>query len=418
MTDLSKSRNSAARVGAILVINCGSSSVKFALFEAGQSLLRLWSGSVDRIGLANTHFHVVDAQGGTIVDKTGLITDHEAALAQVLEAVDRHPSGLELAAVGHRVVHGGPTCDCPVVVTSAVEARLRELIPLAPLHQPHNLAGIAAIRNVRPDVQQVACFDTAFHHGLPLLATLTALPRAFFDEGVRRYGFHGLSYEYVVDELRRSGIAGGGVDVDRERIIIAHLGNGASMCALRDGRSIETTMGFSTLAGLPMGTRCGDLDPGIIVYLLTAKAMTVERVEHLLYEESGLLGISGLTPNMEDLLARTTEPAAVEAIEVFCYQARRHLAALTATLGGLDGVVFTGGIGANAPLVRAKICEHLHYLGIKLDPVLNASNDRVISEVDSRVAVQALPTDEELMIARHVHQTLAAPPVAVREAKR
>jgi acetate kinase len=239
------------------------------------------------------------------------------------------------------------------------------------------------------------------------------LPRKFYDDAVRRYGFHGLSYEYIVDTLRR-----GGVDIDRERIIIAHLGNGASMCALKSGRSIETTMGFSTLAGLPMGTRCGDLDPGIVLYLLATKGMSVERVQHLLYEESGLLGISGLTSNMQDLLARSSEPTAIEAVDVFCYHARQHLAALTATLGGLDRLVFTAGIGANAPVIRARICEGLEYLGISLDAGRNASNDRIISADFSRVVVEARPTDEELMIARHVRQVLAAQPVTAREAQR
>jgi acetate kinase len=277
------------------------------------------------------------------------------------------------------------------------------------LHQPHNLAGIAAVRRARPGLPQIACFDTAFHHDLPRLARLAALPREFYDEGIRRYGFHGLSYEYVIDALRRDG-----VDVDRERIIVAHLGNGASMSAVKGGRSVETTMGFSTLAGLPMGTRCGDLDPGIVLYLLTEKGMTVERVQHLLYEESGLLGLSGLSRNMQDLLARPAEPAAIEAVEFFCYQARRHLAALTAVLGGIDRLVFTGGIGANAPAVRAKVCTGLEYLGIALEDELNASGARLISANASRVAIEAFPTDEELMIARHVQQVLTAQPAAQR----
>ncbi len=395
----------------ILVLNCGSSSVKFALFTDAHSPRRFWSGSIDRIGVADTRFHIADAQGTTVIDQADPIADHEAALAQVLDTIDRHAAELEVAAVGHRIVHGGTACDCPVIITQAVEAYLQRLVPLAPLHQPHNLAGIEAIRSARPALPQVACFDTSFHHGLPRLATLTALPKAFFSEGIRRFGFHGLSYEYIVDALRRSG-----TDVDHERAVIAHLGNGASMCAVKDGRSIETTMGFSTLAGLPMGTRCGDLDPGIVLYLFKEGGMTAERIEHLLYEESGLLGVSGVTSNMEDLLRRTSDQAALEAVEVFCYQARRHLAALTGTLGGLDRVVFTGGIGANASFVREKICDGLQYLDLKIDTARNISNNSVISTNDSRVAVQALPTDEELMIARHVRQVLAAQPAASREA--
>ena len=405
MSELARPRKATQAASAILVINCGSSSVKFALFAAAQSLSRLRSGSVDRIGLANGHFHIADADGVTITNKTGFFSNHATALGQVLEAVERDASTPRLMAVGHRVVHGGAECDCPVVITRALEARLRKFIPLAPLHQPHNLAGITAIRNVRPDIPQVACFDTAFHHALPRFAILTGLPREFCDQGIRRYGFHGLSYEYVVDALH-----GYGVDLDAERIIIAHLGNGASMCAVRGGRSVETTMGFSTLAGLPMGTRCGDLDPGIVLYLLTEKGMTVERVQHLLYEESGLLGVSGFSRNMQDLLARAAEPAAAEAVELFCYQACRHLAALTATLGGLDRLVFTAGIGANAPIIRAKICSHLEYLGIKLEAGRNTSNSRIISADGSRVTVEAFPTDEELMIARHVRRLLAKQP--------
>ena len=413
MNDVTRLQDRSGNTGAILVINCGSSSVKFAVFTSERSPLRFWSGSIDRISVANTRFHIVDNQGQTVIDQADPIADHETALAQVLDTIDRRASQLALAAVGHRIVHGGADCDCPVIVTSAVEARLQQLVPLAPLHQPHNLAGIAAVRKTRPSLSQIACFDTAFHHDLPRLATLTALPRAFYGEGVRRFGFHGLSYEYIVDALRRSG-----VDVDHERIVIAHLGNGASMCAVSGGRSVETTMGFSTLAGLPMGTRCGDLDPGIVLYLLKAKGMTVERVEHLLYEESGLLGVSGVTSNMQDLLSRPDTQTAIEAVEVFCYQARRHLAALTATLGGLDRVVFTGGIGANAPIVRAKICAGLEYLDLKLDEARNASNDPIVSAHSSRVAVQALPTDEELTIARHVREMLTAQPKSVREAQR
>jgi len=389
------------RSGAILVINCGSSSVKFALFGVEPSLSRFWSGSVDRIGIPDTHLHVVDGKGSTVIEKADPLASHEEALTQILELVEQH--GPTLAAVGHRVVHGGEN-DGAVVVTTAVEMRLRQLIPLAPLHQPHNVAGISAVRKVRPHVPQVACFDTAFHHDLQRLATLTALPRSFHDQGVRRYGFHGLSYEYIVMQL-----CANGVDV-------AHLGNGASMCALKGGRSVETTMGFSTLSGLPMGTRCGDLDPGLVLYLLSGRGMSVERVQDLLYEESGLLGMSGLSSSMEDLLSLPVDPAAVEAIEAFCYQARQHVAALTASIGGLDRLVFTGGIGANAPAVRAKICEGLEYLGITLDAELNADNDRVISADAGNVIVEAFATDEEVMIAHHVGRVLAAKPLAAREA--
>lgn len=313
----------------ILVINSGSSSVKFALFTGEASLQRLWSGAIERIGLESGHFRATDDLGEVVIDKSARIADHVAAMGLLLDAAEERGSSAAVAAVGHRVVHGGPDCDCPLVVTADLERRLRSLVPLAPLHQPNSLAGIAAVRSARPDLLQVACFDTAFHHGLPRLAKLTALPREFYGRGVRRYGFHGLSYEYIVDELRRAG-----TDVEHERIVVAHLGNGASMCALKGGRSVDTTMGFSTLAGLPMGTRCGDLDPGAVLYLMAEEGLTLDRVQRLLHEESGLLGISGTSRNMQDLLARPALPAAVEAVEYYAYQARRQLAALTASLGG------------------------------------------------------------------------------------
>jgi acetate kinase len=302
----------------ILVINSGSSSVKFALFAA-EKLSRLWSGAIERIGLEDGRFYAVDSVGARVLDETKIIDDHKTALRLLLEAIEQSPSLAGLVSVGHRVVHGGPECDCPILVTPAVEARLRALIPLAPLHQPHNLAGIVAARTVRPNLPQFACFDTSFHSTLPRLAKLTALPRKLYDEGIRRYGFHGLSYEFIISELHRRR-----VDLEHELIIIAHLGNGASMTALKAGQSVETTMGFSTLSGLPMGTRCGDLDPGIILYLLAERKMSVEQVQHMLYESSGLLGVSGLTPSMEDLLEQRSKEGAAEAVEFYCYQARRN----------------------------------------------------------------------------------------------
>jgi len=386
----------------ILAINSGSSSVKFALFAGEASLPRLWSGAIERIGLENARFHAVDAGGAVVLDRTADIADHDAALGLLLDAVEQRTSKARVAAVGHRVVHGGPDCDCPLVLTAELEERLRRLIPLAPMHQPNSLAGIAAVRSARPGLLQIACFDTAFHSGLPRLAKLTALPHRFYDEDVRRYGFHGLSYEFVVNTLRLSG-----VDVDRERIIVAHLGNGASMCAIKSGCSVDTTMGFSTLAGLPMGTRCGDLDPGIVLYLLAEEGMSVSRVRQLLYEESGLLGISGSSRNMQDLLAQSGQPSAVEAVDYYTYQVRRQLGALTASLGGLDRLVFTGGIGANSAAIRAKVCIGLEFLGISLDSKRNGAGERLVSAHDSRVEVEAFSTDEELMIANHVRHLFA-----------
>ena len=382
---------------AILVINCGSSSVKFALFAGDAGLELLLSGEVDGIGLTIGRMDSKTSAGTMLIERAFPISDHTAALSAILEHVTKRIGRARLRAVGHRVVHGGEDCDCPVRVTAALETRLRELVPLAPLHQPHNLTGIAAVRAVQPDLVQIACFDTAFHHTLPRLARLFALPRNLYEAGIRRYGFHGLSYEYVVEVLRRRAI-----DLDRERIIVAHLGNGASMCALRGGRSVETTMGFSTLAGLMMGTRSGDLDPGVVLYLLTRKGLSPADIQTLLYHQSGLLGVSGMTSDMRELLARRSESAACDAIDLFCYRARHHLAALTAALGGLDRVVFTGGIGAHAPEIRQGICAGLAYLGISVDEVANTAGAQTISDPHAPVTVEVLASDEEVMIASHV----------------
>jgi acetate kinase len=394
----------------LLVINCGSSSVKFALFDdADPGARRLWSGAIERIGVGGGRFYAHDERGKPVVDETRDFPDHAWALHILLETLAQFGRGRTLRAVGHRVVHGGADCDCALPVDDALLARLRRLIPLAPLHLPHNLAGIAAVRSARPGLAQFACFDTAFHHGMARPARLTGLPRAFADEGIVRYGFHGLSYEYVMNELRRRH----GGAVAEERIVIAHLGNGASMAAIRGGRSVDTTMGFSTLAGLTMGTRSGDLDPGIVLHLLIDRGMTAEQIRHLLYEESGLLGLSGQSRNMQELLALAgSDEAAAEAIEFFCYQARKHLAALTAPLGGLDRLVFTGGIGANAAEIRARICADLDFLGIALDAARNADGAQTISAETSAVAIEAFATDEESVIAGHVRRLLADQPVA------
>jgi len=392
--------------GTILTLNAGSSSLKFALFAGGGKLRRLWSGVIEAIGLPEAYFRLWDARETVVLDEMGRFDTHEAALVRLLAAIERQSDHLGLAAVGHRVAHGGPDCDCPKPVTPALLARLHRLVPLAPLHLQANIAGIEAVRAARPDLMQVACFDTAFHHGMPRLAQLSGLPRAMQDAGLRRYGYHGLSYEYILGALRDDG-----VDVAREKIIVAHLGNGASMCAIRDGKSIETTMGFSTLAGLPMGTRSGDVDPGLLLHLLTERQMTVAELSRLLYAEAGLLGLSGLSRDMKDLLARP-EAEAAEAVAYFCYHARRHLAGLTAALGGLDRVVFTGGVGANAPQVRAAICAGLGYLGITLERRANAHGAGVISAPRAPVTVEARQTDEEAMIAGHVRDMLATHPVA------
>ena len=380
----------------LLTLNAGSSSLKFALFTASGHPRRLWSGAIDRIGLPGAHFQLSDARRTVVLDEPGRLDSHEAALTRLLNAIASLPGALDLVAVGHRIVHGGPDCDCPKRITPALLARLHRLTSMAPLHMPPNLAGVQAVQAVRPDVFQLACFDTAFHHDLPRMARMTALPRAYADDGIRRYGFHGLSYEYIVKTLRDDG-----VNTDAERIIIAHLGNGASMAALRGGKPVETSMGFSTIAGLPMGTRPGDLDPGIVLYLMQEKGMKPDEVADLLYHQSGLLGLSETSRNMHDLLDSREENAA-EAVEYFCYQARLHLARLTAALGGLDRVVFTGGIGENSAEIRGRICAGLGYLGISLAGHANTAGDKVISAPGARVTIEVRATDEEEMIARHV----------------
>lgn len=384
---------------AILVINCGSSSIKFALFSDEAGLHRFFSGAVERIGLPRGRFHASGSGGENLVERQATLANHYEALELLVGATKELLADRSLFAVGHRVVHGGAACDCPHVVTPELEARLRRLIPLAPLHLPHNLEGIAALCGIQPNLPQIACFDTAFHHGLPAVARITTLPREFREDGVRRYGFHGLSYEYVVETLRERS-----VDVERERIIVAHLGSGASMCALRHGRSLETTMGFSTLAGLMMGTRSGDLDPGAVLYLMTEKGLDAASVQSLLYQRSGLLGVSGVSSDMRELLARPDDPPAQEAVDLFCYRARQHLAGLTAPLGGLDRLVFTGAIGANAAEIRARICDGLSYLGITLDKDANRAGAATISTPGAAVIVEKMLSDEEHMIARHVQR--------------
>ncbi len=405
------SRAVTAPESCLLVLNAGSSSVKFALFSAEGIPTRRLSGAVDGIGRRQGRFHTIDAMGALWVDESRSVAGQEDAIELLLSAVEQDRAGRAIVAVGHRIVHGGPDCDCSELVTAELEDRLKKLIPLAPLHLPHNLAGIAAARAHRPRLPQVACFDTAFHETLPRLSRMTGLPRDIAGNDIRRYGFHGLSYEFIVDQLRRTH----GTVVDDQRLIVAHLGNGASMAAIKGGRSVETTMGFSTLAGLPMGTRSGDLDPGIVLYLLIEKGLSAEAVQHMLYERSGLLGISGASSDMRELLRQVHCPQAAEAIDYFCARARAYIGSLTATLGGLDHLVFTGGIGANAPEIRERICEGLGFLGVELDHARNRNAERTISSDESAVAIEAFATDEESMIARHTVMLLR-PQAVAREA--
>lgn len=385
---------------AILALNAGSSSIKFGLFEIGRQG-PIARGEIEGIGTA-PHFIARDDRGAVIGERRWpeASVDHEALLGGLLEWVDAHLGADTLVAVGHRVVHGGRDFTGPVLLDDKVLAALDLLTPLAPLHQPHSLSPVRAIMAVRPGLPQVACFDTSFHHTLPAVATRFALPREYDVEGVRRYGFHGLSYEYIAGTLRRTvpWIASG-------RVIVAHLGNGASLCALRDGVSIDTTMGFTALDGLMMGTRCGTIDPGVILYMLQQKGLPAAEIETLLYQRSGLLGVSGISSDMRVLLESRT-PEAREAVELFVFRIAREAAALAGSLGGLDGFVFTAGIGEHAAPIRAAVCKRLAWLGVALDPAANARHADRISARDAPVEVRVIPTDEEAMIVRHTLETI------------
>jgi acetate kinase len=394
---------------AILTLNAGSSSLKFSLFDRGEGdrLELSCRGQVDGVGSA-PHLVVHDRTGDPLADRRwpDAAPSFESLLESVVKWVESHLAGKDLAAVGHRVVHGGADHDRPERVTPALLAALDKLVPLAPLHQPHNLAPIRAIAASRPDLPQVACFDTAFHHAMPAVARRFALPRAYEAAGVRRYGFHGLSYEYIAGRLREldPGLAAG-------RVVVAHLGNGASLCAMRGGRSLDTTMGFTAMDGLVMGTRCGALDPGVILYLQAARGMTAQAVSDLLNERSGLLGVSGgVSSDMRVLLA-SGAVYAKEAIELFVYRLACEIGAMASVLGGLDGLVFTAGIGEHAPEVRAMAAVRLEWLGVILDPEANVRNAAVISAPGGEVQVRVVPTDEEAMIARHTADIVRGDPV-------
>jgi acetate kinase len=383
---------------AALVVNAGSSSVKFQIFEvsAPDAPRRLLKGQVDGIG-ARPRLRAQTRDGAALIDReyaASEIADIAGAIAVAANWL-RQTQEIELLAVGHRVVHGGPDYDRPVLIDQSVLERLEEFVPLAPLHQPNNLAPIRSLLALRPGVPQVACFDTAFHRRHSALADRYAIPERFYREGVRRYGFHGLSYEYIAGRLRD--IA---PDIAGARVIIAHLGSGASMCALAGGQSIESTMGFTALDGLPMGTRSGQIDPGVLLYLLTEKGMSAKDVETLLYRESGLKGLSGLGGDMR-VLEASDSPAASLAIDYFVYRIGLSAGMLAAALGGLDAFVFTAGIGENSPNVRGRVAEKLVWLGALCDPVANGAGKSVISQPHSKVGIHVVPTDEELMIARH-----------------
>lgn len=380
----------------LLVLNAGSSSLKFSVYEASPPLTPLFRGQVDSLA-REPDFRVSDGDGAALQERRlngGRPLSHADAAAFILSWC-RERGGCELVAAGHRVVHGGSSLASPVVITAEVVGKLREIVPLAPLHQPQSLAAIAAVASADPDLPQVACFDTAFHRTQPPVAQVFAIPRKYSDEGVLRYGFHGLSYEYIASALPE-------VDLRAAvgRTVVAHLGNGASLCAMSRGRSVATTMGLSALDGLVMGTRCGSIDPGVLFYLMERHGLTSGQVQRILYEQSGLLGVSGVSGDMRRLLD-STDPHAREAIELFVYRAARQIASMAGALQGLDALVFTGGIGEHAVAVRADLCRACAWLGVLLDPVANAAGGPRITLPGSPVCAWVIPTNEELVIARH-----------------
>jgi acetate kinase len=393
---------------AIGVLNAGSSSLKFSIYlEQDGQLKLLFRGQVEEL-LTAPRFVVRDQAGVTVGSKDwpeGTQLGHEGAIEHLFQWAEEQRNrlgGLRLAAVGHRVVHGGPKYFEPVRIDAAVRADLEQFTPLAPLHQPFSVAPIYALQDRRPELPQVACFDTAFHRTQPGVAQAFALPRAYSEMGIRRYGLHGLSYEYIASELPRYD-----PKAAAWRVVVAHLGNGSSMCALRAGRSVATTMGFSSLDGLPMGTRCGSLDPGVILFMLDHQHLTAKAIEAMLYKESGLLGVSGISSDMRELLA-STDPRAEEAVDLFVYRIGRELGSLAAALGGLDALVFTAGIGEHAAAVRARVCRDAAWLGLELDEAANQAGGPCISREEGRVSAWVIPTNEELMIARHTHRLTLA----------
>lgn len=392
-----------AMVDAILVLNAGSSSIKFSLFIDRDGDLALALGGLIEGLYTDPRFSTRDANGASAGehkwDKSTRL-GHDGAMTYLIEFLRNHRTEYRLTAVGHRVVHGGAEFSQPVLVDSQTVTRLENFIPLAPLHQKHNLAPIRTILERMPQLPQVACFDTAFHHAQPELAQAFALPPSITDRGVRRYGFHGLSYEYIAATLPRfDAVAATG------RAVVAHLGNGASMCAIRAGKSVATTMGFTAVDGLPMGTRCGTLDPGVILYLIDELGMDARAIEKLIYQQSGLLGVSGISSDMRTLLANA-DPRAKRAVDLFVYRIGRELGSLAAALGGVDAIVFTGGIGEHAAPIRERVCRDGAWLGLEFDPAANQAGGPRISTDSSRVAAWVIPTNEELMIARHTRSLL------------
>jgi len=387
----------------ILTINGGSSSIKFALFEAGDSLRRILVGGMERIGLPEATLRVKGVNPADSFSRSVTAPDHTVAVGLLMDWIEERNGREALTAVGHRVVHGGPKYSEPQRITAEMVEELRQLSPFDPEHLPEEILLTAAFHCRFPGLPQVACFDTAFHHDLPRVARLLPIPRRYEAQGVRRYGFHGLSYAYLLEELARLA----GAEAAQGRVILAHLGNGASLAAVRDGKSVDTSMSFSPIAGVPMSTRSGDLDPGLLWFLARTDKMTAKQFNEMVNFQSGLLGISETSSDMRDLLkCETQDTRAAEAIALFCYQIKKWVGAFAAALGGVETLVFAGGIGENAPPVRARICQGLGFLGIELEEKRNVANEGVISTAASRVVVRVIPTDEELMIARSVCRVL------------
>ena len=387
----------------ILTINGGSSSIKFALFETGDSLRRILEGAIERIGLPDSSLRVKGVNQADNFSRPVTAPDHTVAVGALMDWIEERSARDALTAVGHRVVHGGPKYSEPQRITAEMIEELRRLSSFDPEHLPEEILLTEAFHRRFPDLPQVACFDTAFHHELPRVARLLPIPRRYEAQGVRRYGFHGLSYAFLMGELARLA----GAQAAQGRVILAHLGNGASLAAVRNGKPVDTSMGFTPAAGVPMSTRSGDLDPGLVWYLARTEKMSAKQFNEMVNSQSGLLGVSETSSDMRDLLQREAQDVrAAEAVALFCYQVRKWIGAFAAALGGLDTLVFAGGIGENAPIVRARICAGLGFLGIELEEERNAAGEGVISAAAGRVAVRVIRTNEELTIARSVCRVL------------
>jgi acetate kinase len=393
----------------ILTINGGSSSIKFALFEASVPPQRILAGGIERIGLPESILRVKGLDQADDLSRSVTAPNHTAAVDVLMDWIEQRIGRNALTAVGHRVVHGGPKYSEPQRITAEMVEELRQLSPFDPEHLPEEILLTGAFHRRFPDLPQVACFDTAFHHDLPRVARMLPIPRRYEAKGVRRYGFHGLSYQFLMGELERLA----GSEAAQGRVILAHLGNGASLAAVRSGKSVDTSMSFTPTAGVPMSTRSGELDPGLVWYLSRTENMSAKQFNEMVNFQSGLLGVSEISSDMHDLLEQETHDVrAAEAVALFCYQIKKCIGAFAAALGGLDTLIFAGGIGEKAPTVRARICDGLGCLGIELEDAQNTANECVISSAASQVEVRMIRTDEELMIAKTVCQVLGLGPAS------